>query len=56
MDIQVQMQLRRMFKILFLSGLNRSNAVKQVEEQFAQVPQVMQVLEFIKSSHRGLAN
>ena len=50
-----QMILRRAFKILFNSGLNRSNAVLQVNEQLNGLPEIRRVIEFIQISKRGIS-
>jgi len=50
-----QMALRRAFKILFNSGLNRSNAVLQVKEQMNGLPEIHRVIEFIQISKRGIS-
>ena len=44
-----QMALRRAFKILFNSGLNRSHAVLQVKEQLNGLPEIHRVIEFIQT-------
>lgn len=54
-DHDIQVQLRRVYKILFHEGLNRSNAVAQVKEQFGTIPEVVRVLEFIAKSKRGIS-
>jgi UDP-N-acetylglucosamine acyltransferase len=50
-----QMALHRAFKILFNSGLNRSHAVVQVQEQLNGVPEIRLLLEFIQLSKRGIS-
>jgi UDP-N-acetylglucosamine acyltransferase len=50
-----QLMLRRAFKILFNSGLNRSNAVLQVKEELNGLPEVHRVIEFIQISKRGIS-
>jgi UDP-N-acetylglucosamine acyltransferase len=50
-----QMALRRAFKILFSSGLNRSHAVLQVKEQLNGSPEIHRVIEFIQISKRGIS-
>jgi UDP-N-acetylglucosamine acyltransferase len=50
-----QMALRRAFKILFNSGLNRSNAILQVKEQLNGLSEIHRVIEFIQISKRGLS-
>lgn len=46
--------LHRAYKILFNSGLNRSNAVTQVKEQLNGLPEIHLLLEFIQKSKRGI--
>ena len=50
-----QMALRRAFKILFNSGLNRTNAINQIQEQLNGVPEISRVIEFIQTSKRGIS-
>jgi len=50
-----QMALRRAFKILFSSGLNRSHAVLQVKELLNGSPEIHRVIEFIQISKRGIS-
>ncbi len=50
-----QMALRRAFKTLFNSGLNRSNAVLAVKEELNGLPEVHRVIEFIQISKRGIS-
>lgn len=52
---EAMVALRRAYKILFNSGLARSNAVAQVQEQLGQYPEVVRVLEFIEISKRGIS-
>ena len=47
--------LHRAFKILFNSGLNRSNAVIQVKDQLNGIPEIHRVMEFIQLSKRGIS-
>lgn len=47
--------LRRAYKILFNSGLARTNAIAQVEEQMGGVPEVKRLVEFINNSKRGIS-
>ncbi len=50
-----QRALHSAFKILFNSGLNRSNAVLQVKEQLNGLPEIHRVIEFIQISKRGIS-
>lgn len=52
---EAMVALRRAYKILFNSGLARSNAVAQVKEQLSSYPEVVRVLEFIEISKRGIS-
>ena len=52
---EAMLALRRAYKILFSSGLARSNAVSQVKEQMGQHLEVLRVLDFIEISKRGIA-
>ncbi len=51
----IQRSLHSAFKILFNSGLNRSNAVLQVKEQLNGQPEIHRVIEFIQTSKRGIS-
>jgi len=51
----IQRSLHQAFKILFNSGLNRSNAVLQVKEQINGLPEIHRVIEFIQTSKRGIS-
>ncbi len=55
MPSATQMALRRAFKILFNTGLNRTNAVAQVKEQMNGLPEIHRVIEFIQTSKRGIS-
>ena len=52
---QVSLSLRRAFKILFNSGLARSNAIVQVQEQMNGFPEINRLVEFVKDSKRGIS-
>ncbi len=47
--------LRRVYKILFNSGLARSNALAQVKDQVKNFPEVKRLIEFIQTSKRGIS-
>ncbi len=47
--------LRRAFKIIFNSGLARSNAILQVKQQLGAHPEILRLLEFIENSKRGIS-
>ena len=51
----VQKALHHAFKVLFNSGLNRSNALLQVKEQMSSQSEVKRVIDFIETSKRGIS-
>jgi len=51
----VQKALHHAFKILFNSGLNRSNALLQVKDQLNGLPEIDRVIDFIQTSKRGIS-
>ncbi len=48
--------LKKVFKILFKSGLTVKSAVKRLETELALTPTVQDVLEFLKKSERGICS
>jgi UDP-N-acetylglucosamine acyltransferase len=50
----VRAALKRTYRILFQSGLNISQGISRAEEEVAPIPEVLQLLTFIKSSERGI--
>lgn len=52
---ETALSLRRAFKILFNSGLARSNAVTQVREQMSGLLEIQRLIEFIQTSKRGIS-
>ncbi|MCH7759960.1 acyl-ACP--UDP-N-acetylglucosamine O-acyltransferase [candidate division TA06 bacterium] len=46
--------LKEVYRILFRSGLNTSQALSKIEEDFPPLPEVQHILHFIKSSKRGI--
>jgi UDP-N-acetylglucosamine acyltransferase len=46
--------LKRAYKTLFRSGLDRQAALAQVEAEFAAVPEVMRLAAFVRASERGI--
>lgn len=51
----ISLSLRRATKILFNSGLARSNAITQVKEQFETVAEVKRLIDFVELSKRGIS-
>jgi len=46
--------LKRAYRLLFRSGLTRTRAVKRIEEELPQAPEIRNLLKFIEHSERGL--
>jgi UDP-N-acetylglucosamine acyltransferase len=49
-------ELNRAFKILFNTGLLIKHAIEKIEKGIKQTPEVIHLVNFIKSSERGLAH
>jgi UDP-N-acetylglucosamine acyltransferase len=46
--------LKEMFKIFFYSGLNTTQALKKIEEQLLPSEDRDEIINFVKSSKRGI--
>ena len=46
--------LRQAHKILFREGLTVSNALEKIETELPQLPEVAHLVEFVRSSERGV--
>jgi len=51
-----QLLLKRASKVLFAEGLLLSNAIKKVEKSMELTEEIKHLLEFVKSSERGIAH
>ncbi len=47
--------LKQAYRILFISGLNTSQALAQLEQEFGGSPEVQRFIDFIKRSQRGIS-
>ena len=47
-------QLKKVYKVLYRSNLNVSQAVARIKEDFELTPEIKKVVEFIKASERGI--
>ena len=47
--------LKSLFKIYFKSGLSSSNALVKIEAEVEQIPEIVEFIEFVRSSKRGVA-
>ncbi|MFH0732822.1 MAG: acyl-ACP--UDP-N-acetylglucosamine O-acyltransferase [Candidatus Omnitrophota bacterium] len=50
----IKNQIRQAYKIIYTSGLNTTNALKELEARFDS-KEIISVVEFIKASKRGIA-
>ena len=46
--------MRAAFRTIWLSGIPRQDALAQVEQEYAEIPQVLELVEFIRQSPRGV--
>ncbi len=46
--------VRSVYRIVWLSGIPRQEALEQVEKEFASVPQALEIVAFIRASERGV--
>ncbi len=51
---ETQVALRSAFKILFREGLTVSNALTRIEKELPQAPEILHLIQFIRSSERGI--
>jgi len=51
----VQTALKQAFRILFREGLTISNALKRVQEELPDLPEVRHLIQFIQKSERGIS-
>jgi UDP-N-acetylglucosamine acyltransferase len=49
-------ELKQAFRILYRSGLNTSQAVLRIRAELACLPETLELLDFIRSSRRGLCS
>ena len=46
--------LKKAYRYLFRSGLNRSNAIEKIQHELPQTPEILNLLNFIENSERGM--
>jgi UDP-N-acetylglucosamine acyltransferase len=51
---KTQDSLRRAYKILFREGLTVANAVARIEAELPSLPEIRQLMEFVRTSERGI--
>jgi UDP-N-acetylglucosamine acyltransferase len=50
----VQAALRQAYKILFRDGLTIPNALAKAEQELPRLPQIQHLLQFMRTSERGI--
>lgn len=46
--------IQEIYRILFVKGLNSSNAIKEIEEAIPAIPERDEILNFVRNSSRGI--
>jgi UDP-N-acetylglucosamine acyltransferase len=52
---EAQTALKQAYKILFREGLTISNALVKIEKELSQLPEIAHLLQFARTSERGLS-
>jgi UDP-N-acetylglucosamine acyltransferase len=52
---EAQAALRQAFKLLFREGMTISNAVSKIETECPQLPEIAHLVNFVKTSERGIS-
>jgi len=52
---ETQTALRQAYKILFREGLTISNALAKIETELPKLPELLHLLEFVRTSERGIS-
>lgn len=52
---EAQAAMKMAYKILFREGLNIPNAVTRIEAELPQLPEIKHLVEFVKTSERGIS-
>jgi UDP-N-acetylglucosamine acyltransferase len=48
-------RLKKAYKVIFRNGLTEAKALVQLEDEYENVPEVQHMIDFMKSSERGIA-
>ena len=56
LSVGARRELKQAFRILYRSGLNTSQAVERIHAELACLPEIIELLEFIGHSRRGLCS
>lgn len=51
---EVMLQLRRAYKLIYRSRLNVSQAIEKIETTMELIPEIQEIIDFIRASERGI--
>lgn len=51
---EVRLELKRLYRLFFRSGLNTSQALARIEAELSDIPEVKEFVQFVRSSERGV--
>ena len=52
---EAQTALRQAFKILIREGLTISNALARIEAEVPKLPEILHLIQFVRTSSRGIS-
>jgi UDP-N-acetylglucosamine acyltransferase len=52
---EAQNALKQAYKILFREGLSISNALVRVEKELLPLPEILHLIQFVRTSERGIS-
>ena len=52
---EIQAALRQAYKFLFREGLTNPNAVARIESELPSLPEILHLIQFVKTSERGIS-
>jgi UDP-N-acetylglucosamine acyltransferase len=52
---EAQTALKAAFKLLFREGLTISNALVKIEAELPKLPEILHLIQFVRTSERGLS-
>ena len=51
---EVLLSLRRAYKVIYRQGLTTEQALEELQQQFADIPEVQPLIESLKHADRGI--
>ena len=56
LTVEARRTLKHAFRLLFRSGLNRSQAIERIRAELDSLPELVELLEFVRQSKRGICS